>query len=94
MSEGLRRWTRNLSGSARRGLNPLAVARLASNVASILLDDLRSGSYALDRAGKKCISGARHFAFHGISRRDLIMLLQTFTVGQDRSGDLQVSRLR
>jgi len=75
-------------------LNSLAVARLASNVASILLDDLCSGSCALARADNKSISGAMHLAFHCNSYRDLMMFLQTFTLGQDRTGDLQGARLR
>jgi len=57
VTEWFSRWTRNPRGSARRGLNPLAVARFASNIASISLGDLCSGSYALARAGKKSVSG-------------------------------------
>ena len=94
MSEWLKRGTRIPLGFARKGLNSLAVVRLDSNVASIWLDDLCSGSYVLARAGRKCISGAIHFVFHCISFRDMIMLLQTFILGQDRTGDLQGARLK
>ena len=38
--------------------------------------------------------GAIHFAFHCIYYRDLRIFLQTFTPGQDRTGDVQRARLR